>query len=181
MTTGEGGMVTTDDGELAGRIRLLINHGQKEKYLHTSLGYNYRMTDMAAAMGLVQLGKLDGMNARRAANARYLDESLRCPGLTTPCARPDSAHVYHQYVIKVEKGSRLPRDGLMQALAARGVGTAIHYPRPVHDQPLYRGLQGKDPCPVSTRLASSVLSLPVHPLVSGEDLAAIAGAVKEVM
>lgn len=180
MTTGEGGMVTTDDAELAGRIRLLINHGQKEKYLHTSLGYNYRMTDMAGAMGLVQLKKLDGMNARRAANAGYLDQSFRCPGLVTPYVRPDSTHVYHQYVVKVEKGSRLPRDGLRQALAARGVGTAIHYPRPVHDQPLYRGLRGKDPCPVSSRLASSVLSLPVHPLVTGDDLTAIVRAVNEV-
>lgn len=181
MTTGEGGMVTTDDADLADRIRLLINHGQKEKYLHTSLGYNYRMTDMGAAMGLVQLRKLDGMNARRAANAKYLDESFRFPGLVTPHVRPDSTHVYHQYVLKVEKGARLSRDGLMQALAARGIGTAIHYPRPVHDQPLYRGQQGKDPCPVSSRLASSVLSLPVHPLISEDDLKAIARAVNEVM
>jgi perosamine synthetase len=69
----------------------------------------------------------------------------------------------------------------VQALAARGVGTAVHYPRPVHDQPLYRGQQGKDPCPVSSRLASSVLSLPVHPLLSGDDLAIIVRAVREVI
>ena len=181
MTTGEGGMVTTDDPDLADRVRLLINHGQKEKYLHTALGYNYRLTDMGAAMGLVQLGKLDGMNARRAANAKYLDRSFRCPGLVTPHLRPDSTHVYHQYVLKVEKSSKLPRDGLMEALAAQGIGTAVHYPRPVHDQPLYRGQQGKDPCPVSSRLASSVLSLPVHPLVSEEDLKRIARAVNEVV
>ena len=174
-------MVTTDDEELADRIRLLINHGQKEKYLHTSLGYNYRMTDMGAAMGLVQLGKLDGMNARRVANARYLDGSFRCPGLVPPHVRPDSTHVYHQYVLKVEKGARLSRDGLMQALAARGVGAAVHYPRPVHDQPLYRGHQGMDPCPVSSRLASSVLSLPVHPLLSEADLTTVARAVNEVI
>jgi perosamine synthetase len=181
MTTGEGGMVTTDDGGLADRVRLLINHGQKEKYLHTSLGYNYRMTDMAGAMGLVQLEKLEGMNGRRAANARYLDGHIRCPGVVTPVVRPESTHVYHQYVLKLERGARLSRDGLVKALTARGVGTAVHYPRPVHDQPLYRGLQGKDPCPVSGRLASSVLSLPVHPLVSEEDLGAIARAVNEVM
>ena len=180
MTTGEGGMVTTDDADLADRIRLLINHGQKEKYLHTTLGYNYRLTDMGAAMGIVQLRKLDGMNAKRAANAKYLDRSFRCPGLVTPYVRLDSTHVYHQYVLKVEKGSRLTRDGLMQALAERGVGTAIHYPRPVHDQPLYRGQQGKDPCPVSSRLASSVLSLPVHPLLSESDLKSIVRAVNEV-
>jgi perosamine synthetase len=181
MTTGEGGMITTGDSGLADRIRLLINHGQKEKYLHTSLGYNYRMTDMAAAMGLVQLEKLDEMNAKRAGNAKYLDESIRCPGLVTPYVRPDATHVYHQYVVKVEKGAKVTRDGLMQALSARGVGTAIHYPRPVHDQPLYRGLQGRDSCPVSGRLASSVLSLPVHPLVSDEDRRTIVRAVGEVM
>jgi perosamine synthetase len=174
-------MITTGDSGLADRIRLLINHGQKEKYLHTSLGYNYRMTDMAAAMGLVQLEKLDGMNAKRAGNAKYLDESFRCPGLVTPYVRPDATHVYHQYVVKVEKGAKVTRDGLMQALSARGVGTAIHYPRPVHDQPLYRGLQGRDSCPVSGRLASSVLSLPVHPLVSDEDRRTIVRAVGEVM
>jgi perosamine synthetase len=181
MTTGEGGMVTTADPELAARVRLLINHGQKEKYLHASLGYNYRMTDMGAAMGLVQLGKLDGMNVRRRANARYLDGCLRYPGLAIPAVRPDSTHVYHQYVVKVEEGARLPRDGFMQALGTRGIGTAVHYPRPVHDQPLYRGRQGQDPCPLSGTLASSVLSLPVHPLVSEEDLGAIARAVNEVM
>jgi perosamine synthetase len=170
-------MVTTDDPDLADRVRLLINHGQKEKYLHTTLGYNYRMTDMAAAMGLVQLKRLDGMNARRAANAKYLDENLRDPGIVPPFVRPGSTHVYHQYVVKVEKAARLPRDALIQALAERGIGTAIHYPRPVHDQPLYRGLPGKAPCPVSGRLSRSVLSLPVHPLLSGEDLEAIAGAV----
>jgi perosamine synthetase len=181
MTTGEGGMVTTDDPDLAARVRLLINHGQKEKYLHTTLGYNYRMTDLNGAIGLVQLGRLEEMNARRAANAKYLDGHLRCQGVVTPEVRPDSTHVYHQYVLKLEKEAKLTRDGLMQALAARGVGTAVHYPRPVHDQPLYHGLQGRDPCPVSGRLASSVLSLPVHPLLSGEDLRAIAMAVNEVM
>jgi perosamine synthetase len=181
MTTGEGGMVTTGDPDLAARVRLLINHGQKEKYLHTSLGYNYRMTDMNGAMGLVQLEKLEGMNARRVANAAYLDGHIRCRGVLTPEVRPESTHVYHQYVLKVEKGAKLTRDGLMQALTARGVGTAVHYPRPVHDQPLYRVPRGRNPCPVSTGLASSVLSLPVHPQVSDEDLGAIARAVNEVM
>ena len=181
MTTGEGGMVTTADPELAARVRLLINHGQKEKYLHTTLGYNYRMTDMNGAMGLVQLGKLDDMNGKRQANARYLDRVIRCPGVVSPVVRPDSTHVYHQYVVKVEKGARETRDGLMEALAARGVGTAVHYPRPVHDQPLYRGQQGRGPCPVSSGLASAVLSLPVHPLLTEEELAVIGRAVNEVM
>jgi perosamine synthetase len=181
MTTGEGGMVTTDDPDLAARVRLLINHGQKEKYLHTTLGYNYRMTDLNGAMGLVQLEKLEGMNARRTANAAYLDGHIRCRGVVTPEVRPGSTHVYHQYVLKLGKGAKLTRDGLMQALATRGVGTAVHYPRPVHDQPLYRGPRGRDPCPVSTRLASTVLSLPVHPLLSEEDLGTIGRAVNGVM
>ena len=181
MTTGEGGMVTTADPELAAKVRLLINHGQKEKYLHTTLGYNYRMTDMNGAMGFVQLGRLEGMNAKRQANAKYLDNHIQCPGVVTPAVRPACTHVYHQYVLKVENGAKLPRDGLLQGLAARGVGTAVHYPRPVHDQPLYRGQQGRGPCPVSIRLASSVLSLPVHPLLSREDLEGIGRAVQEMM
>ena len=121
------------------------------------------------------------MNARRVANARYLDGHIRCDGVATPYVKPDSTHVYHQYVLKLGKGAKLTRDGLVQALAARGIGTAVHYPRPIHDQPLYRGRQGKDPCPVSGRLASSVLSLPVHPLLTEADLSTIARAVSEVM
>ncbi len=176
MTTSEGGMVTTDDDALAERVRLLINHGQSKKYLHTAIGYNYRMTNIDAAIGLVQLGRLEGFNERRIHNARYLDRHLAGTGLVTPHIAPDVRHVYHQYVVKLPAGYPLSRDAFMSALAERGVGTAVHYPIPVNRQPVYENSHAS--CPVSDDLAASVVSLPVHPAVTEEELAYICDAVR---
>jgi len=180
MTTGEGGMVTTDDDHLAGRVRLLINHGQSQKYLHSAVGYNYRMTNIAAAIGLVQLGRLEGFNERRIKNARYLDRHLAGTGLTTPCVAPGVRHVYHQYVVKLPAGYPLTRDAFMDALAERGIGTAVHYPIPVNRQPVYENEGATASCPVSDDLAASVVSLPVHPAVTDEDLAYVCDAIREL-
>lgn len=180
MTTGEGGMVTTDDDALAEKVRLLINHGQSRKYLHSAVGYNYRMTNIAAAIGLVQLGRVEGFNERRIHNARYLDRHLAGTGLATPCAAPGVRHVYHQYVVKIPAGYPLARDAFMSALHDRGIGTAVHYPIPVNKQPVYQGCNGNTPCPVSDDLAASVVSLPVHPSVTDEELAYICDAVREL-
>ncbi|SCL75928.1 dTDP-3-amino-3, 6-dideoxy-alpha-D-galactopyranosetransaminase [Methanoculleus chikugoensis] len=176
MTTSEGGMVTTDDDALAERVRLLINHGQSRKYLHTVIGYNYRMTNIDAAIGLVQLGRLEGFNERRRKNARYLDRHLAGTGLATPCVAPGVRHVYHQYVVKVPGDYALSRDAFMSALADRGIGTAVHYPIPVNRQPVYENERAS--CPVSDDLAASVVSLPVHPAVTDEDLAYIRDTVR---
>ncbi|WP_292518475.1 DegT/DnrJ/EryC1/StrS aminotransferase family protein [Methanoculleus sp.] len=178
MTTGEGGMVTTDDDALAERVRLLINHGQSQKYLHSAVGYNYRMTNIAAAIGLVQLGRVEGFNERRIKNARYLDRHLAGTGLATPYTAPGVRHVYHQYVVKVPADYPLGRDGFMNALADAGVGTAVHYPIPINRQPVYENEGATATCPVSDDLAASVLSLPVHPAVTDEDLAYICEAVR---
>jgi perosamine synthetase len=180
MTTGEGGMVTTDSDDMAATLRLLINHGQSRKYLHTRLGYNYRMTDVAAAMGLVQLRNLPAMNAARVEHARYLDGHLRRDGILTPRRKAGFSHVYHQYVVQVMPEFPLTRDGLLAYLGEKGIGTAVHYPMPIHRQPLYAGVAAGGPCPVSERLAETVLSLPVHPQVTGEDLAFIAETVNGV-
>ncbi|MDK2975427.1 MAG: perosamine synthetase [Methanofollis sp.] len=174
MTTGEGGMVTTASDEYDARLRRVINHGQSEKYLHTELGYNYRMTDIAAAVGLVQLERLDGFNRRRQENAAFFSSHIRAPGIATPTVSPGAAHVYHQYVLRVGEG----RDRLAAALRERGIGTAVHYPVPIHRQPIYAGL--KAVCPVAEALAASVLSIPVHPGVADEERASIADAVNEV-
>jgi perosamine synthetase len=178
MTTSEGGMVTTDDDALAERVRLLINHGQSRKYLHTAIGYNYRMTNIDAAIGLVQLGRLEGFNERRIHNARYLDRHLAGTGLVTPNLAPDVRHVYHQYVVKVPGDYPLSRDAFMSALADKGVGTAVHYPIPVNRQPVYENTHAS--CPVSDELAASVVSLPVHPAVTDEELAYICDTVREL-
>lgn len=178
MTTGEGGMVTTDDDTLAERVRLLINHGQSQKYLHSVVGYNYRMTNIAAAIGLVQLGRVEEFNERRIKNARYLDSHLAGTGLATPYTAPGVRHVYHQYVVKVPGDYPLSRDALMSALADAGVGTAVHYPIPINRQPVYESASNRASCPVSDDLAASVLSLPVHPAVSDEDLEFICDTVR---
>lgn len=176
MTTGEGGMVTTDDDGFAKQVRLLINHGQSRKYLHSAVGYNYRMTNIAAAIGLVQLGRVEGFNERRIENARYFDRHLAGTGLTTPHVAPGVRHVYHQYVVKLPAGYPLTRDAFMDALAERGIGTAVHYPISVNRQPVYENEHAS--CPVADDLAASVVSLPVHPAVTDEELAFICDTIR---
>ncbi len=180
MTTGEGGMVTTDDDALAEKVRLFINHGQSRKYLHSAVGYNYRMTNIAAAIGLTQLDRVEGFNERRIENARYLDRHLAGTGLVTPHVAPGVRHVYHQYVVKVPGGYPLTRDAFMNTLAEQGIGTAVHYPIPVNRQPVYRENCGNAPCPVSDDLAASVVSLPVHPSVTEEELAYVCDTIREL-
>ena len=180
MTTGEGGMITTNDPEYAATIRRFINHGQSEKYLHTSLGYNYRLTDIGAALGRVQLAKLDGFNARRNHNATVLDSLLRKSGLVIPERRPKSTHMFHQYVVKVPGDFGRTREQLMAGLKEKGIGTAVHYPIPIHRQPVYSKLVKGVKCPVSDELSREVMSLPVHPLVTDEQLAYTGAAIREV-
>jgi perosamine synthetase len=180
MTTGEGGMVTTSEKALNERLRLLINHGQSEKYLHTRLGYNYRMTDVAAAIGLVQLKKLEKFNTRRRKNAEYYDTHISVKGLITPAVAQGMHHVYHQYVIRLTDEFPMKRADFMEYLKVKGIGTAVHYPIPIHHQPVYARANEPDSCPVSTRLASSVLSIPVHPLLDQKELAYICDAINRV-
>ncbi len=182
MTTGEGGMLTTDDSPLDTRIRILRDQGQKEKYIHVDLGYNLRMTDIAASIGVAQLARLDSNNKKRQENAAVLTAGIKkIRGLTTPFIADGNEHVYHQYVIRVEKDFGMTRDELTKQLAARGIGSAVHYPTPVHMQPYYQrlGYQNAE-CPISTDLAGRVLSLPVHPGLSQEDLERIISALNEV-
>ncbi|HEX6483451.1 MAG TPA: DegT/DnrJ/EryC1/StrS family aminotransferase [Ktedonobacteraceae bacterium] len=187
MTTGEGGMVTTNDPAIAERVRLLRNHGQEARYYQIALGYNLRMTELQAALGIAQIEKLEHFTQRRIANATYLTNNLQ--GIVqTPVERPGYRHVYHQYTIKIPS----KRNEVMTELRARGVDTTIHYPIPIHRQPFYRrkpGLfrvlspgqrtpvKGNNPTahlPVTESTAQQVLSLPVHPALSQEDLSTIA-------
>jgi len=173
MTTGEGGMITTDDPDVAARARLLRNHGQQRRYVSETLGYNLRLTEVAAALGLAQLQKLDAFNERRRANARYLTERLA--GVSTPRELPGRQHVYHQYTIRVRRG----RDALLRHLRDNDIEAAVFYPLPVHKQPLYRDLNRRLRLPVAELLSHEVLSLPVHPGLSRDDLDAVASAVQE--
>jgi len=179
MTTGEGGMITVSDDSLAARLRLMRNHGDAGKYNHVALGYNYRMMNLQAAIGLVQLRLLEEFNSKRIRNAEYLSRNIRAPGLTTPFRQPNVKHVYNQYVLRVEEDFPASRERLMEYLQSRGIGSAVHYPKAVYDQPLYRQLGLKGRCPVSEEVSSKVLSLPVHPSLKEEELEYIASTLNQ--
>jgi perosamine synthetase len=167
MTSGEGGMIACQDDSLSERIRRLINHGQKEKYLHTELGYNFRLTDIAAAIGRVQLRKLPDMNSKRQNNAAYYNSSIKNSWIVLPFTDPASNHVYHQYTIYIDHCD-MERDSFAKKLGDNGIGTAVHYPVPIHKQPLYLN-DSECSCPVSEDLSKKILSLPVYPDLSSQD------------
>jgi len=178
MTTGEGGMVTTDDDAVAKKVEVMRQHGATQRYRHDTLGYNFRLTDMAGAIGRAQLAKLARFNERRRRNASVLDEGLaNIAGETTPRERPNNRHVYHQYTVRISRD----RDRFQERLREAGIGTAVHYPIPVHRQPFYEQLgYGEVKLPFSEAAAAQVLSLPVHPALSDEDLDRIVDAVRKV-
>jgi dTDP-4-amino-4,6-dideoxygalactose transaminase len=173
MTTGEGGMITTFDGAFAERVRLLREHGMKVRYHHDVVGYNFRMTDIHASIGLAQLPKLAGYNARRQAIAGRYDAELQ--GVITPTRRPGVTHVYHQYTIRVSR-----RDEFVDRLRERGVGTGVYYPIPVHRQKPFLALgYGEQRYPVSELLSEQVLSIPVHPSLTDAEVDTVIGAVND--
>ena len=177
MTTAEGGMVTTDDAGVARKVSVLRQHGASERYHHDVLGYNFRMTEIAAAIGRAQLAKLDRFNERRRRNASVLDEGLAgVAGFVTPRERHGYRHVYHQYTVRIARD----RDGFQRRLRELGIGSAVHYELPVHRQPLYLSLgYGNVSMPEADRAAAEVLSLPVHPALSDADLDRIVESVRQ--
>lgn len=173
VTTGEGGIVTTNDSAIADQVRLLRSHGQRERYLHVANGYNLRMTELQAAIGVAQLKKLDRFTQQRIANATFLDEILS-DVVQTPVVRPGYRHVYHQYTIRIPEN----RDTFAETLRERGVGSAVHYPRPIHQQPYYLECGVQLSLPVAETAAQQVLSIPVHPGLSEDELATVAQEVR---
>lgn len=177
MTTSEGGMITTDDEELAKKAQMFRAHGASERYHHDEIGYNFRMTDIAAAIGLAQLNVIDEFNNKRISNANYLNEQLKdVEGIVTPKSPDNYKHVYHQYTVRVEKGNR---DDWVEFLTNKGIGTGIHYPIPLYNQPIYKKLGIEGDCPLAEKAADNVISLPVHPSLTKEDLDLVVDAVKE--
>jgi dTDP-4-amino-4,6-dideoxygalactose transaminase len=181
MTTGEGGMITTDDSHIAERARLIGRHGQKERYFHEILGYNYRMTDIAAAIGVCQLKKLDEFNRQRIEHARFFTQKLRqVHGLIIPFVAPHVKHVFHQYTIRVTNDFGMSRDELKQRLKAKGIMSEVYYPLPIHKQPPYKGLGYDATLPNSEEASAEVLSLPVHPSLTEEELDYIVESIKNI-
>jgi perosamine synthetase len=171
MTAGEGGMIVTNDPELARTARLLRNQGMEKRYHNEIAGLNNRMTDIHAAIGRVQLGKLVGWTDQRQQNAKFLDAHLQ--GVTVPPVAADAAHVYHQYTIRVAGD----RDAFAERLADAGVGSGVYYPVPIHTLPTF-GLDTD--LPHTAAAAEQVISLPVHPALSQDDLETVVTAVNSV-
>jgi perosamine synthetase len=172
ITTGEGGMVTTNDPALASHLRLLRNHGQTRAYYHEVLGFNWRLSEMQAALGRSQLRKLDQILARKANNARRLSVLLKDAGILLPQSLADRTHVFMMYSIRTAASRRL---GLIEALRARGIESRIYFP-PAHQQPLFR--QSSAALPTTDRLAGELLSIPFHSLLSDDELVEIAQVVR---
>ncbi|WP_435346441.1 DegT/DnrJ/EryC1/StrS family aminotransferase [Haloarchaeobius sp. HRN-SO-5] len=172
MTTGEGGMLTTDDDDVAARARQFVNHGRDSAgYDHVDVGHNFRLTSIAAAIGREQLRQLPQFNRRRRANAAILTERLDDLPVRTPRTPSDRLHVFNQYTIRVDR-----RDQLADHLERADVQTGIYYPTPIHQQPAYESVSGS--YPVSERLADEVLSLPVHPGLDDDEVKRVASEIR---
>ena len=173
---GDGGAVVTDDPELADRVRLLRAHGERPRYHHRLAGTTGRLDAIQAAVLRIKLRLLDGWNDRRRKVAASLTEALAGADVATPAPPTDACdHVFHQYVVRSPD-----RDGLRDHLEGMGIGAGVHYPVPIHLAPAYaeRG-PGVGSLPGAESLASTVLSLPVHPGVGEDDVARVAAAVRE--
>jgi dTDP-4-amino-4,6-dideoxygalactose transaminase len=183
MTTTEGGMVLTNDDAVADRLRMIRNQGMNTRYFHELIGYNLRMTDLCAAIGVIQLRKLPGWTEKRIENARFYNENLKT--VTTPNTPEGQTHVFHQYTVRLPEGrSRdgLDRDAIVQKLNDSGIGVRVYYGRPIHKQPALLALGGFDDVslPETDKAAAEVFSLPVHPALSDEERATVVAKVNEI-
>ncbi|OZM73435.1 aminotransferase [Amycolatopsis antarctica] len=187
VTTAEGGVITTDDDDLADRLRVLRNQGMRARYQYEMAGHNYRMTDLHAAVGIPQLEKLDELTAARQRNAKRLSEGLAGTlGLDLPQVLPGRDHVWHQYTVLVGPHAFLSRDELAAALTEKGIGNGIYYPKIVFDYDCYSGhplVPGANVAdfPVAAAAASQALSLPVHQHLTEEQVDTVINTVREVL
>ena len=178
MTCGEGGMVTTDDEEVAKRVRSIVNHGRAKSLLgsydHLRRGHNFRLTDLHAAIGVAQLERLDGFNKRRREIAARYDEAFAgLQTMTVPKVGMGNIHVYHQYTLRCRE-----RPEVAHHLQANDVGHGIYYPRALHQYP-HLSQYGNSWLETSERLANEVLSIPVHPGLSDDDVDTVIAAVRK--
>ncbi len=166
---GDGGMVVTNDPDLAARIRLYRDHGRTDHYGHGCVGFTYRLDALQAAVLGVKLPHIDAWNDARRAHASAYNAALAACDVITPVEMEGCRHVYHCYVVRIANGGAEARDALMQALRAQGIGASIHYPQTVHRQPAYAGLGlGPGSFPVAEACAETVLSLPIYPEMTAD-------------
>ena len=174
ITMGEGGIVTTNDGAIAEAMRLLRNHGQTSRYRHERLGYNWRLTEMQAAMGMAQLDRLEGIIETKRSNARWMVSRLgHLPSIRLPAELPSRKHVYMLYTILLERN----RDGVLQSLLDRGIEARVYFP-PAHLQPVF---EGGPSLPITEDLSKRILSLPFHSQLTGNELEEIAVGLEQAL
>ncbi|MGD9152363.1 MAG: DegT/DnrJ/EryC1/StrS family aminotransferase [Gammaproteobacteria bacterium] len=167
LMTGEGGMITTNDDRLAEKMRSLINHGRQGHFEHTMLGFNFRMTDIAAALGIVQLERLPEFMQKRKANADFYNQHFdKIDWITVPHVSADCQHVYHQYVIRVPSNMR---NKLIEYLDKNQIKAAPTYPTIIPEQLFYQSKSYGD-FPAAKRASQEVVCLPVHPKLSRQNL-----------
>jgi dTDP-4-amino-4,6-dideoxygalactose transaminase len=173
---GDGGAVVTHDAELAARVAALRQYGWYKHYVSDEIGVNSRLDEVQAAILRVKLAHLDRQNGRRAAIASAYNDALRGSSLRPPRQRDDASHVYHLYVVRSDA-----RDEMRAALLQKGVGTGVHYPVPVHQQPAYacRVALGASGCPETTAAAGKILSLPLYPELTDEQVDFICNVLRE--
>lgn len=184
LAAGEGGVVTTDDDELAHRIRLLRNQGMRARYQYVVPGHNFRLTDLAAAVAIPQFDRLPAVVEARRANATHYSEALDgIPGLALPTVKAGRGHVWHQYTVRLTDEARIDRDAFVAGLAERGVSTGVYYPRAVYDHDCFRQHPRVhvDDCPVAEAVARTVVSLPVHQHLATEQRGSVVDAVRALL
>jgi len=174
---GDGGMVTTNDDDIAEQVRMLRVHGWKKKYFPEMLGYNSRLDEMQAAVLRVKLRHLDDWNARRAEIAHIYSNTLAESGLRVPVEGPDRTHVYHLYMVPFED-----RYGMQSRLKDAGIASATYYPQPLHlATPSRQFGTGEGMCPVSERCSETLLALPVYPEMIGAQIEEVLSVVQDVV
>jgi perosamine synthetase len=176
LAAGEGGILATDDAAVAELARRLRSHGIRARHRYETLGFNYRMTDIHAAIALAQLDRLGNLNGARSRNAAFLSKHLT--SVQIPADSPHGQHVWHQYTVRL--GSRIGRDAAAVRLARAGIETGVFYPVPAHRQPHLARYAKRADLLVTEQLARSVLSLPVHPELTGGDLQLIVDEVNQL-
>lgn len=179
ITSGEGGMITTDNTKTADTLRLLRSHGMRKRYHHEILGFNLRLTDISAAIGVVQLKKIEKFNKKRQKNAEFYFKELKdMKGLILPLIPKGYGHVFNQFTIRVTKDYPLGRDELRGKLESKGIASEIYYPIPIHKQELYKKMKYKSSFPNSENASKTVLSIPIHPDLTLNDLEMVVKALK---
>jgi len=181
MTTGEGGMLTTNDGEYAEKLRLLRSHGEKEEYKAAMLGHNYRMPEIEAAIGIEQLKKLPTFVEKRRRNAETLTEKLSdIKQLALPVEPRGSRSSWYLYTVRLRNGTAEERDKVLQNLRKKGVGAGVYYHTPIHSMPYYSRNEDTS-LPETEKASQQVFSLPVHPAIEMTHVSYIARAVRQAL